>query len=103
MEFINVRKRFGDHWKIVSERPNCSDRWLDIVLCRYGHLYLHGGDYLGVATNKHGQIARRIAELDVVTVVQDGDDGINAVFHVDDVAAVAQIVRPKLSANWVQS
>ena len=37
----------------------------------------------------------RLAELDCVSVTQDGEDGINATFHVEDVDVVAEVMKPR--------
>ena len=50
---------------------------------------------LTASTSHRGPIAHRLANLPGVNVVQDGDDGLNAVFHVDDFDAVAEIMKPR--------
>jgi hypothetical protein len=50
---------------------------------------------LAAATNTRGPIARRLAALPCIRAVQDGDDGINLVFHVSDFAKVAAILKPR--------
>ena len=66
-----------------------------VVLCQAGEICPHGGALLGVSTKSSGSIAKRLAALDCVTVTQDGSDGINATFHVDDFDQVAAIVKPR--------
>jgi hypothetical protein len=65
------------------------------ILCRHGYIYVHGTSQLGASTNKRGPTSRALAALPCVSVVQDGDDGINAIFHLDDFDKVAAIMQPK--------
>jgi hypothetical protein len=60
-----------------------------MIVCRHGHIFPYGGDLLGASTNKRGAIAKRLAALSCVQVTQDGDDGINIVFHIGDFDEVA--------------
>jgi hypothetical protein len=90
---INLKEFLGDRYRIRSEesyyaehgdRARADDPWLQIIPCRHGHIYPHGGDLLAVSTNKRGAVANKLAALACTTVVQDGSDGINATFHVND-------------------
>jgi hypothetical protein len=101
---INLKERFGQRCRVLYEesrtaehgsRSHVADPWLLVIPCRHGHIYPHGGDQLAASTNNRGAIAKRLAALPCVRVVQDGDDGINVVFHVDDFPAVAAIMKPK--------
>lgn len=69
--------------------------WYWRILCKNGHIYPHGGDLLGVSTDLRGSIATRLATSPFVNVVQNGDDGINAVFAVQDFDHVAAIMKPR--------
>ena len=82
---------FADH----GQKARREDPWLLVIRCHHGQIYPHGGELLGVSTDKRGGIAKRLAALDCVTVTQNGDDGINATFHVDDLAAVAVVIKPR--------
>src|SRR4029078_10284998 len=71
------------------------DPWLLTIPCRLGHIYVHGGGFLGASTNRRGPVANQLARISGVRVVQDGDDGVNVVFHVDLFTQVAAIMKPK--------
>jgi hypothetical protein len=97
----DLRRLFGDHYKIgcdtaqsVGRGSRLDDPWLLVVRCRWGHVYVHGRDRLGVATNTRGNAARQISSIPGVRVLQDADDGINAVFPVELFERVAAIVKP---------
>jgi len=101
---INLRERFGKQFRIQYEESYRAERpefrreeepWLQIIPCQYGHLYPHGGELLGFASDKAGSIAKRVARLPFVTITQDGSDGINATFPVGHFCEVAAIVKPK--------
>jgi len=88
---------FGDRYRVEHELggKRISDPWHAVIRCKHGHVYPCGGSLLGVATTHRGPIAHRLAALDFVTVVQDGEDGINAVFDVASFAHVAEIIKPR--------
>ena len=101
---INLKERFGDVCKVEYEESYHADRganartedpWLQVLLCKHGHIYPHGPDVLAASTNTRGGIARKLAALDCTTVVQDGSDGINATFHVRDFERVAELMKPR--------
>jgi hypothetical protein len=105
---IDLEKRFGSVYRVAYEdgkRHRTRDPWRLILLCRHGHIYPHGGDRLGASTRCRGAIAGRLVALSCVRVAQDGTDGINLVFHVDDFPTVAAILKPrrrrKLTARQV--
>src|SRR6476660_4953227 len=78
-----------------GEGGRLKDPWLRMIPCRHGIIYPNGGDYLGASTTLRGPIAGRLAALPCVRVSQDGDDGVNAIFHVDDFETVAAVMKPK--------
>ena len=101
---IDLKEKFGDHYQVSydesyeAERGHAGrlhDPWLLTIPCRHGHIYPHGGNYLGASTTNRGPVANRLAALPFVRLVQDGDDGVNVVFDVDDFEAVAAIMKPK--------
>ena len=100
---INLREQFGQQWRIEYEesRPvkgegsQSDNMWLQMIPCQHGHICPWGLDLLAACPNSRGTIAKRLKTLPFVAVVQDGDDGINATFHVDRIEEVAQIMRPK--------
>ena len=103
MECINLKRRFGDRFKVKYEESyyaqygphaRIEDPCYMILLCRHGHVYPHGGESLAASTDRRGSIAKRLAGLDCVTVVQDGDDGITATFGAGDFDRIAEIMKP---------
>jgi hypothetical protein len=96
---VNLNERFGQDYRVQHEDPRekrlGNDPWLCIIPCTHGNLYVHGNELLGAATNKRGPVAKRLAALPCVRVVQDGDDGVNVVFNVHDFPAVAAVMKPK--------
>ena len=101
---IDLKERFGDRYRVVYEESygaecgksgRAHDPWLLTLPCRYGCIYVQGRQYLGVSTTHRGPIANRLLALPCVRLVQDGDDGVNAIFHVDDFDQVAGIMLPK--------
>lgn len=106
MKCINLKSRFGTVYKIDREPGHGSktqDAWLWQIRCRRGHIAPWGGSKLVACTDRRGQIAGKLAALPCVQVVQEGDDGTNAVFDVADFDAVAAVMLPyrrrKLSAE----
>ena len=93
---LNLKTLFGSKYRIQQEQGSkLTDPAAWLVPAKHGHFYSAGKALIGVSTNTRGGIARQIAKLAGVTVVQDGDDGINAVFAPDIFATVARIMRPK--------
>ena len=101
---VNLKQRFDDRFKVAyeesyladrGERARAEDPWLMLVLCQGGEIYPHGDELLGVATKGRGSITKRLAALDCAIVTQDGTDGINATFHVDDFDQVAEVMKPR--------
>ena len=101
---IDLRKRFGEVYCIQSEVGTPMDRrrprrdlnpWLLTIPCGLGHIYPHGGEFLGASTDRRGRAANRLASLPGVRVVQDGDDGVNVVFHVRNFHEIAKILKPR--------
>ena len=101
---IDLKKRFGKRWKITYEESHgaefgehgrTSDPWLMIVPCQHGHLFPWGGDLLAASTDKRGGVARKLLALDCTQVRQDCDDGVTVSFHIDDVKAVAKLMKPR--------
>jgi hypothetical protein len=113
MECISLRNQVGNTYQIqydpsycaqYGQRSRIDDPWLQIIPGTKGHIYLHGDCLLAVATNTRGPTATRIANIPGVTVVQDGDDGINATFPVELLPQIAALIgakrrRRKLSEN----
>ena len=101
---IIPRDRFGDEYKIGHDPAYHAERtefraeeepWFQLVLCQHGTIGPWGDDYLLACTRNRGSVATRLETLDCVEVVQDGDDGINVKFHINDFEVVAEIMRPR--------
>ncbi len=101
---INLRERYGRSYKVGYEesyyaqygpRARVEDPWLQIIPCRAGHIFPHGGTKLAAVTNKLGPTARKLAAIPGVTLWQDGDDGVTVLFDVADFDRVAAIIGPK--------
>ena len=101
---IDFDAKFGRRFQVSYEESYYEERgesgrlkdpWLRIIPCRFGHHFPHGGSYLGASTTHRGPVASRLAALPCVRVVQDGDDGINVVFHVKYFDAVAAMMKPR--------
>ena len=97
---IDLKAEFDDVYRIDSEETRQPgqhwDPWLAQIRCRYGHIYVHGGDELGVSVNS-GRVgtAGTIRRMKCVRVVQDGDDGeVNAVFHRRHLDEVLDVMKP---------
>ena len=100
---INLAKRFADSFRIVFDlahrpRGRCRrnpDPWYMLIPCQRGHIYPHGDQMLGFASDSRGPLVKKLMCSGLVKVIQDGDDGVNVIFHVDDFGAVAAFVKPK--------
>src|SRR4051812_13664113 len=101
---LDLKERYGKRYRIdvdpayyvqYGRNGRTYDPWFYQIQCKHGAIYAHGGAMLGSSTNCRGAVAGRLAALPCVRVVQDGTDGINAVFHVDDFAVVAALLKPR--------
>ncbi len=103
-DMVNLKERYGHRFKVAydesyyaerGDHGRAEDARLMVLLCDHGHMYPFGGDLLAASTDKRGAVAGRLAGLDCTTVVQDGDDGVNATFHVHDFEEVAAVMKPR--------
>ena len=93
----NLRELFGSKYRVWREVPHVRDLWNDYIPCRLGHICCWGPGLLAACTNpRHWRIDARLKELDFVTVVQDGSDGVNVTFPVERFDNIAEIMRPKM-------
>jgi hypothetical protein len=94
---IDLIDRYGDRYKIVSEDGSrTSDPWLQILLCRRGHICPYGGQLLMACTDRrYRHVTSQLLAVPSARICQDADDGINLTFHVDDFDTVAEIMRPR--------
>lgn len=104
MDCINLKEHFGKRFRIRYEesyyvnrtRDTLVDPWLMVLLCRYGHVFPHGGNLLAASVDGHPKLASVLRQLPCCRVHQDGDDGeLTMVFDVSDFAKVAAVMRPK--------
>lgn len=87
---MNLKTLFGRRHRVLTDEVGDQ-----ILLCRYGHIYVHGPEKLGVATNGR-RIGLKLAAIPGVEVWQDGDDdGMNLIFPVTAFDAVAMIIQPR--------
>ena len=66
-----------------------------MIPCEHGHICPWGGENLAACTRTAGPVAMRLRSLPFVEVVQDGADGVNAVFPADRFDEVAAVIKPK--------
>ena len=101
----DLQRLFGDRFKLGHDPAYFADYgdgahrhnpWLLMVECMNGHIYPHDVDTLAASTNNNGSIATALAALDCTTVVQAGNDGTNATFHLKDFDKVAALMRPRI-------
>lgn len=95
-ECINLREVYGKRYKIEAEcgpLTTRTDPWLMIIPGKLGHIYPHGGELLGVATDSRIGV-RPLKAVPGLSVTQDGD-GINATFPQPEFTAVAKIIHAK--------
>jgi len=103
MECINLRDRFGDRFRIgfdpaydPARRPKDKlDPWMMLLEFPRGSIYPHGGELLAVEVEGRRFLRKRLLQLRCLGLKQDGDDFQGWTFHVADLDAVAEIVRPR--------
>lgn len=99
MNCIDLKDKYGHKYRVEHDESYRAERgrdpWLLIIPCRHGHIYPYGGDLLGAATNCRGPVANRLKALPGVQVVQDGDDGINVTFRLEQFDVVAAVLKPR--------
>lgn len=102
---VNLRKTYGRRFKVAYEETyyaeygrgaRIEDAWYMVMMCRYGHVFPHGGTTLAASVDGHPKVAGRLKKLSCCRVQQDGDFGeLTAVFDVADFERVAQVMRPR--------
>lgn len=103
MECINLQEQLGDRYKIAFDpaydpahrRKDALDPWSMVIPCRRGTIYPFGGDLLAVEIDGRPRTAKRLEQLEGVTLYQDGDREKTFVFHVGLFPEVARIVQPR--------
>ena len=99
MKLINLKAQFGKQYRVTYEEsyyaeygPNAriEDPCLMILLCKYGHIYPHGGATLAASVDGHPNVAGKLRRLRCCRIHQDGDFGeLTVLFDVADFARVA--------------
>jgi hypothetical protein len=102
---VSLRARFGSRYRVRCEESyyaeygrgaRVDDPWLQIIPCKWGHVFPHGGDLLAASVDGFPKVAGRLRRLACVEIWQDGDLGeLTALFHVRDFGRVAQVMRPR--------
>src|SRR6185369_2826661 len=68
----SLKVRYGNEYKIEYEEsyyaqrgPNAwaEDPDLQIIPCRFGHIYQHSSTHLGASTDARGKVAKQLVEL----------------------------------------
>jgi len=98
MKCVNLKNAFGKKYRIALEEPNMrsDDPWVQIIPCRYGHIFPHGGKLLAASVDGHPGVAGRLRKLRCCRVHQDGDFGeLTVVFDIADFEKVAKVMRPR--------
>jgi hypothetical protein len=105
MECINLREQFGRRFRVEYEESFSAEHgqggrtqepWLMVILCRYGHIYPHGGNLLAASIDGHPNVAGILRRLPCCHVIQDGDFGeLTVVFDAADFSKIAKIIRPR--------
>ena len=103
MKCVNLQKRFGREFRIEYEesyyaertKKTLEDPWLMIMLCQHGHICPWGDNLLAACTDKNGSVANRLRKHPLITITQDADDGVNALFDVKHFDEIAAIMKPK--------
>jgi len=100
-KLINLRKKFGDKYKVSLDDSGTSftDLSCQIIKCKNGHIYAHSGNLLGFASDKpirKNSVSGKVADLPFITVTQDGSDGANLLFDEIHLDTVAALVKPRM-------
>lgn len=96
-ECIDLHDRFGDVFQVARDPAAESrvDPWSLVLLCRHGVIYPYGTSRLAAELDGHPCLARRLAALPGVSVIQDGDRERTFLFGLQQFDAVAAIIRPR--------
>ncbi len=101
---INLREKFGQGYRVVYEESYYTDQKkngtkaeavaLQIMPCKYGHIFPWGLDRLAASTDHKGKIANQLTKLDCCRVEQDGNDGVTVSYSPADFDKVAKFMKP---------
>ena len=95
---IDVETRFSQYKTGYEDElfKGTQDPWHKTVVCRHGHISAYGGNQLMACTKTMGVVARQMVQGELpCEVVQHGDDGVNAVFHIDDAPTMLKVMGAK--------
>jgi hypothetical protein len=94
---IDLRERFGTRFRIGRDPaagPRSTVLWYATVPCARGTIYADGPEHLRADIDGRPKLARMVAAVAGVEIVQDGDGETTVRFHVGQFEAVAALVRP---------
>jgi hypothetical protein len=100
---VNLMSRFGTQYKIdwdecydPANRPKENlDPWHMTIPCERGTITPYGDSKLSVMVDYRPITAKRLSELGVCKLYQDGDHEKTFLFDVADFDTVAEIVKPR--------
>ena len=105
MDCPNLKRLYGDRFRVTYEESYTAERgegargadpWLQIIPCKYGHLFPWGRNLLAASVDGHSNIAGELRRLACCLVVQDGDRGeLTATFDPGDFEQVAEVMQPR--------
>lgn len=103
---IDLAERYGKQYRIDYEPqsaqwPRTEHAWLARIRCQYGHVGVQGGERLYAFTDRP-VIGGRLRRLRCVERAQ-GDLEVRVVFHVDHLAAILAILRPRHRRQFTEA
>jgi hypothetical protein len=100
MDCIDLRPLAGKRYRLAHdpaaecESGGRTDPWLLTIPCLRGHFYPHSDRLIGYASDGRGPTIKALASWPMVTVLNEGTDGINVAFPPELFAKVARLVKP---------
>jgi len=101
---INLKDRYGDRFVVTHEESYYAEKpefrqqeevWLQIIPCHKGHLMPFDDSHFAACTNHRGPTVNQLRVIPSAQMWQDGDDGVNVVFHIDHFEEVVQVMKPR--------
>jgi hypothetical protein len=106
---INLEQLYGVQYKVQCEDGSlCRDPWRLVMLCKYGHISPYGGQYVMACTDGQGRgLVTRLLAVPSAELIQDGTDGANVRFHIQEFDAVAGLMKARkrrtVNPVWLRS